>query len=268
MDKKKRIRIRQILIVFAFLDFVRNVDQATVLFYGSEETAQSDQFTVITNVLYALSVNDFMTCALVLYMLIIEGIKDKDTYMLSTTRTIAENGIPTLNYHQHILSSLNETQELVNKLNCLFAHTIFLAFSFNFIMTPGTLSEVSKKDGVFKDILFWLHSDGSCTILTFLSVLTVACFVGSRRYEMKKIRQSLIRQLTKCPKLSSSIQILIDTLRQDTYKFTAVFFELDTNLVLSFVGSIITFTVLFLQLQGGAVNVNVPPSNSTSKPSK
>jgi hypothetical protein len=142
---------------------------------------------------------------------------------------------------------VQETHKLVDELNQTLGFIPFICYSFIFVLSPGTLSDLRDNKNNF---LFWIRTQGMFTTTILCLLLALGIFVSNRKDKMTKVRNSLVEELNISPiKIKDKIVPIFCFSRHENYQFMAVLFEINTTTVLAFLANIISFTVLFIQLE-------------------
>lgn len=251
MSPPKKTLLRRFLWIFLLFDLLQHIS----FFYGLCDYLGCSLDDPFTHIFFA-SFGDWILPGLVLYVIVIEAIKDKDVFYLQQVRVSRSP-----NKYQALIVVLQETQELVDEVNSTLAFIPLICYGFIFVTVPGTLSQLQKRDSLYKDTTFWLRTEGGLVLGVSTFLLLAAYVVGDRKARMAAARNVLIKDITLSAILTNDKMVTIDCLRQNNYRFMAVFFEVKSSLVLSFIGSIISFTVLFLQLESTPGLSIIEPAN-------
>lgn len=233
----KKLLIRRLLILFIIIDAICTFSIMISFFDGQ-----------LIDYLYMGTFGEWVLCSIVLYSIIVEFIKDNDFILLSRVRQIQSESFNC----QAIVIALQESQELVGLVNSVLGIIPLMLMSCTFLQAPGGITAMLKKGGKFNNWTFWLRTEGAWLIVSFVILLITFCFVGNRKSKMMEARESLIKDVSRSEIVSVDKLLAIDCLRQKI-KFTAIFFEVNSTVVLSFIGSIITFTVLFIQIETAGI---------------
>ena len=93
----------------------------------------------------------------------------------------------------------------------------------------------------------------------------LAFFTGSRQESMLTANEDFVNERLNDKRLDNNSFQLVNMTRSNNYSFNAIFFKIDKSLVLSFVGSLVSFSVLFVQLEmSQKSNIKVEQHNVTS----
>ncbi|KAI1292483.1 hypothetical protein HDE_06929 [Halotydeus destructor] len=174
-----------------------------------------------------------------LYLIILKMWSMADTRLaeyVTKTRTISrKEAIYFIKAKQH-LNGLKE--EFQSKLGIL----PLLNFFSIFFESAGLIVSMTHKNPEYHRIWFYC-------VKVFLTFFLVIAVDSEQRKEKKRIGMVVIKSWEQLGDKDFKVGLrLRDTFSQFT-PLTAIFFEIDVTLVLSFVGTLVSFTVMLLQLQ-------------------
>lgn len=238
-EEKSKIRLYVLIHTIAMAIYIVTFH----IIYASTDLEQQDGLKLLVPYIVIANI-DFIAPILTLHIVIQQGIMETNNKLMLKYLWTSVDGRSLM----RLSSDLQFTNDLINKLNQLFLIPLF-CYSFFFVMIPGNIlyAKFDKPgDFILYEGIFMLHS--------VLLVVGIACFADWKSRQMSTVRKYLARHLSTKSEISNYLFHLIDSLKdKDSVAFSAYMFNLNNGLVLSFIGSIISFSVLFIQLNPSVV---------------
>jgi hypothetical protein len=247
MNLKKKQFIRRLLFVVLIVGLFEqfNFTVLYIIVYPSRTSA--------SYIFFIFVFGDWFLSASCLYMLIVEGIKEGHISSLEQMQVRAAISI------QHLRTIHIKTTNLVEELNQVLGFLPLILLSFAFIMVPGELVNFTNSQFVafndsYSSISEWFLMEGFMSLSYFVFLLILYYFAESRQEHMKEINEEAIRTLGH----SRQTFLLLDMTRKRNYTFRAMLVKVNNSTILSFFGSLVSFSVLFLQIDENKSKMTIP----------
>ena len=149
-----------------------------------------------------------------------------------------------------LMTFSSELESLVNRFNCTSGMPLAILLIEAFVSTAGAVSLLRQNQ-----IRLWALTELLCVFyyVTFIIVLAIIGSVVSSRLDWRRkiIIDEVIYQRLKTIKATVDVKIGLQKISNNNlFNFSILsFLPLDMSLILGFSSSIITFTILFLQLE-------------------
>lgn len=241
VPRKYKLRIRRCLSVNCFIVVasvvwlryctIKNTD------YGNGNLVQT---IIVKTILPLFRDGDPLVSSTLLYMVVLEGIRASEVEMaIFSTIELSPRLIKVM------LSLIERSNDLIKRFNKLLGVISFVVFGYCFILIPASI-EYSKLDPNFWS---WFQYVGFYDMYYILIVLVIAVHADITVRTMTETREVLYRAISLSPgidrnEIHQAFTLLID----HRLTITTYFFDLNCPLILSFLGSLIPFSILFLQL--------------------
>ena len=151
-----------------------------------------------------------------------------------------------------LMTSSSRLENLVYHFNCTIGVPLVILLLQAFITTTGVLSFIQRD---FTKLRLWAITEFTYIMYYLISIIILAIIASVLRDRLDRRRKTIIddviyQQLTMV-KVTADVKIAMKKISNiHLFKFSVLsFVPLDMSLILSFSSSIITFTILFLQLE-------------------
>lgn len=274
VDDIGRSRIRttaSLLSLICFITIIGTAVSGMVLdanAVAADTTVRNFPLTIGAVLTGIISVNSWFNNAMILYVVFILSLVHREQSALKRVAMSLKTPVRVeQTIVQQMLSQRKRMQFLVSEVNRLVGFCPLFMFSFMFLLTPSFIMDLKENKNVaaiVMEILFLL--------LSFAAIICLLAVVNRFFVRVDELSQVAIEQLYKIQDYDARCQDLVRELSVSNFNLTAWYlFDVQAKTFLSFFSAIITFTVLFNQLDmqrlkpGGlpvGMNVTVPQASA------
>lgn len=252
VDDIGRSRIRttaSLLSLICFVTIIATAVSGMVLdanAVSADTTDRALQLTVGAVLTGFISVNSWFNNAMILYVIFILSLVHREqsalkrmAVSLKTPARVEKTVV------QQMLFQRKRMQFLVSEVNRLVGFCPLFMFGFMFLLTPSFIMDLKQNNknsvAIVMEILFLL--------LSFAAIICLLAVVHRFFVRVDELSQDAIQQLYSVQDYDARCQDLVRELSVSNINLTAwSLFDVRANTFLSFFSAIITFTVLFNQL--------------------